>query len=166
MTLLYVSECAPTSARGSMCALFQPGFALGLLTALLVNLIATRSDVFATKPEYQITLRYMAVPVALVIIITQTHVPESPTWFLQQGNIKNAFESMCELRTDPIIAARDIYLMYKWQNVQPDPKLELEWSLQRMRKQWLGNCEPLREDFRAVTIVFLVMFLHVFSGGW
>lgn len=44
--------------------------------------------------------------------------PESPSWFMDRGDFKKAFESMAILRGSELHAARDLFLAWKLQQAE------------------------------------------------
>ncbi|GMH43045.1 hypothetical protein BSKO_10967 [Bryopsis sp. KO-2023] len=86
---IYISEVAPTAIRGALGSINQLVICLGILGALLVNVV-----VDPTKWPFMFTLA--TIP-AVLLAVGMSFCPESPTWLAAQGKKAEAEEVMVKL---------------------------------------------------------------------
>ena len=101
---IYAAENAPASIRGALVMSWQMWTAFGIMLGTAFNLAVFKVP--------NINWRLMlgapflpAVPLLLMIYMC----PESPRWYMKKGRYVEAWNSMCQLRHDPIQVARDMY---------------------------------------------------------
>ncbi|KAF7561174.1 hypothetical protein G7046_g2991 [Stylonectria norvegica] len=101
---IYAAENAPASVRGALVMSWQMWTAFGIFMGTAFNL--------AVFHVPHINWRLMlgapflpAIPLVCLIYLC----PESPRWYMKKNRFPDAWNSMCQLRNDPIQVARDIY---------------------------------------------------------
>ncbi|PFH57696.1 hypothetical protein XA68_14675 [Ophiocordyceps unilateralis] len=91
---LYQSEMAPKWVRGTLVCAYQLSITVGLLTASIVNIIASRlHDSWA----YRITLGLQILP-ALILTLGLLLLPETPRFLVKSGRKEAAGLSLSRLR--------------------------------------------------------------------
>lgn len=81
--------------------------------------------------------------------------PESPRWYMLRNNYPAAFKSLCRLRNSHLQAARDLYLIHTY--------LQLENSMSAGKNLWKEFFVVPRNRRAAQSSVF-VMFMQQFCG--
>ncbi|QSO48913.1 sugar porter family MFS transporter [Alicyclobacillus mengziensis] len=88
---MYLSEMAPTEARGSLSSLNQLMIVIGILLAYIVNYI------FSPTGDWRWMLGLAFVP-GIILLIGMSLLPESPRWLLKQGREGEARSILDALR--------------------------------------------------------------------
>lgn len=88
---MYLSEMAPTEARGALSSLNQLMIVTGILLAYVVNYI------FSATGDWRWMLGLAFVP-GIILLIGMLFLPESPRWLLKQGRESEAREVLEFLR--------------------------------------------------------------------
>jgi sugar porter (SP) family MFS transporter len=88
---MYVAEMAPASIRGRLVLCFQLAIGVGIVISTLVG--ATE------KVDWRISIGAAAVP-ALVMLLLQLRLPESPRWLVKQGRQDDAEKVLRRVRPD------------------------------------------------------------------
>jgi MFS family permease len=104
---VYSAENAPTRVRGGLVMSWQLWTAFGIFLGTCANLVVVNVGSIAWR--LQLGSAFIpAVPLVLGIWLC----PESPRWLLTKGNHKKAYRSLVRLRSTPLQAARDLYLIH------------------------------------------------------
>ena len=88
---MYVAELAPANIRGRMVLCFQLAIGVGIVIATLVG--ATQSV------SWRLSIGAAAVP-ALLMLLVQLRLPESPRWLVKRNRRDDAHEVLDDLRPD------------------------------------------------------------------
>jgi len=88
---MYVAEMAPAGIRGRLVLCFQLAIGVGIVISTLVG--ATE------KVDWRISIGAAAVP-ALVMLLLQLRLPESPRWLVKQGRQEDAEKVLQRVRPD------------------------------------------------------------------
>lgn len=81
--------------------------AFGIFLAYCANLI-----VFDTSIAWRLQIGSSFLP-AIPLMALIYFCPESPRWFVKQNRLQAAYKSVQQLKSNDLLAARDIYLLYK-----------------------------------------------------
>jgi hypothetical protein len=86
-------------------------------------------------------------------------MPESPRWYMDKRRFSEAFKSLRKLRRSDIQAARDLYLAYKF--------LEVEQLAQSEKTSWDTFREffTVRRNRRAAQSAWFCMIMQQLCGG-
>lgn len=104
---VYSAENAPTRIRGALVMSWQLWTAFGIFLGTCANLAVVNAGSIAWR--LQLGSAFIpAVPLVLGIWVC----PESPRWLITKGNHQKAFRSLVKLRSTPLQAARDLYLIH------------------------------------------------------
>jgi SP family sugar:H+ symporter-like MFS transporter len=90
---LYLSEIAPTEARGAITSLNQLMVVCGILAAFVVNAI------LASSGDWRLMLGLAAVP-SMVLLVGMLFMPETPRYLVHAGEEKEAHKVLEELPGD------------------------------------------------------------------
>ena len=102
---IYAAENAPASVRGALVMSWQMWTAFGIFLGTAFNLAVFHVD---RSINWRLMLGAPFIPaVPLVCLIYLC--PESPRWYMKKNRYPEAWESLMQLRHDPIQVARDIY---------------------------------------------------------
>jgi sugar porter (SP) family MFS transporter len=88
---MYVAEMAPASIRGRLVLCFQLAIGVGIVISTLVG--ATE------KVDWRISIGAAAAP-ALLMLLLQLRLPESPRWLVKQGRQDDAEKVLQRVRPD------------------------------------------------------------------
>jgi sugar porter (SP) family MFS transporter len=88
---MYVAEMAPASIRGRLVLCFQLAIGVGIVISTVVG--ATE------KVDWRISIGAAAAP-ALVMLLLQLRLPESPRWLVKKGRLDEAEKVLHRVRPD------------------------------------------------------------------
>jgi len=108
---LYISECAPSHLRGSMCFLNDLMIVVGQVTAAVVSTALFYGEV---PDGWRYILGFAALPSAMMFVGVASS-PESPRWLLSQGRSAEALQVLEELRAGapPSVVKREYQEMLR-----------------------------------------------------
>ncbi|KAJ3088753.1 hypothetical protein HK102_008026 [Quaeritorhiza haematococci] len=97
---VYISEAAPTSARGRMISVQQLMITIGIFVASAINGILFTS--VQGDGQWRTALGIQIVPGILLLIIMLFFLPPSPRWLIRQGRDREAIDVLGRFRScDP-----------------------------------------------------------------
>jgi sugar porter (SP) family MFS transporter len=96
---MYVAEMAPAGIRGRLVLCFQLAIGVGIVISTLVG--ATE------KVDWRISIGAAAVP-AVVMLLLQLRLPESPRWLVKQGRQDDAEKVLQRVRPDGFDISREL----------------------------------------------------------
>ncbi|AQZ17318.1 hypothetical protein BZL39_L03890 [Zygosaccharomyces parabailii] len=142
LTVIYLSEVAPSSIRGQIVALYEMGWRVGDLVGFWIN-YGVAEHVRGGNEQWVIPVAVQIIPAALFFIGTLL-LKESPRWLCQVGREEEALKNLCWLR-----------------NLKPGDEY-LEWEFGSMKdaieeqNRTVGNglLDPAKEIFLRNTKYF------------
>jgi sugar porter (SP) family MFS transporter len=88
---MYVAELSPTAIRGRLVLCFQLAIGVGIVIATLVGA--------STSVDWRISIGAAAVP-ALLMLLFQLRLPESPRWLIKHGRRDDAEDVLTGVRPE------------------------------------------------------------------
>nr|POF04244.1 polyol transporter 5 [Quercus suber] len=106
-TSVFAAESAPAAIRGTLVMGWQLWVSFGIFLGTAMNIAFANCGTITWR--LQLGSAFIpAVPLLLLIYFC----PESPSWYMKQGRVADAFGSFLKLRKHPILAARDLLLLH------------------------------------------------------
>ncbi|KAK3678994.1 hypothetical protein LTR78_001447 [Recurvomyces mirabilis] len=103
---VYSAEIAPTMIRGGLVMSWQLWTAFGIMLGYSANLAVYKVG----KIAWRLQLGSAFIP-AIPLVLGIWFCPESPRWCLKKEKVFKAYQSLCRLRTNDLLAARDVYFI-------------------------------------------------------
>jgi sugar porter (SP) family MFS transporter len=88
---MYVAELAPTAIRGRLVLTFQVGIGVGIVISTVVGA--------SESVSWRVSIGSAAVP-ALLMLLLQLRLPESPRWLIKQDRYDEAYGVMTRVRPE------------------------------------------------------------------
>lgn len=154
-TPVYAAECAPKNIRGALTMMWQMWTAFGIMLGFAVS-IAFQNLKY---PNEFAPWRWMIGSTSLPPLIVGSLVyllPESPRWYMDKGNFVEAYNSLRRLRKYDLQAARDMYLAWKFLQVEERSK-----EGHNIFKEFFS----IRRNWRAAQSSWFCMLMQQFCGG-
>ncbi|CCG23587.1 Hgt19 glucose/myo-inositol transporter [Candida orthopsilosis Co 90-125] len=153
----YAAECTPKHIRGSLVMLWQFFTAVGIMFGYVATLafyyVPKKS--FGTGLNWRLMLGSACIP-AIIVLFQVPFVPESPRWLMGKDRHHEAFESLKQLRYEPIAAARDCFYQYVL--------LKEEGSYKIPTWKRVIEMFTLRRNRNGAIASWIVMFMQQFCG--
>ncbi|EEU39393.1 uncharacterized protein NECHADRAFT_43621 [Fusarium vanettenii 77-13-4] len=153
-TPVYAAECAPKNIRGALTMMWQMWTAFGIMLGFAVS-IAFQNLKY---PNEFAPWRWMIGSTSLPPLIVGSLVyllPESPRWYMDKGNFVEAYNSLRRLRKYDLQAARDMYLAWKFLQVEERSK-----EGHNIFKEFFS----IRRNWRAAQSSWFCMLMQQFCG--
>lgn len=100
---MYIAEIAPSRMRGRLVTLYQLGIVLGILSAVLVNMLIQRSGTEAWNLEVGWKWMFMAEGVpAIVFGLLILAILESPRWLMKVGRTEEAMAVLIRINGEAV----------------------------------------------------------------
>jgi MFS transporter, SP family, arabinose:H+ symporter len=95
---MYIAEIAPTRHRGRLVTLYQLGIVVGILGAVVSNMLVQRagSDAWNTQNGWRLMFLIGFIP-ALIFALAIFPCLESPRWLMKMGRVAQARENLDKL---------------------------------------------------------------------
>ncbi|KAI9163778.1 Arabinose-proton symporter [Paramyrothecium foliicola] len=156
-TPVYAAECAPKSIRGALTMMWQMWTAFGIMLGFVVSLVFQHVDFLGPNSQWRWMLGITGVPPMLVGAFIYC-MPESPRWYMDKQRFGEAYVALRKLRKSDIQASRDMYLAYKF--------LEVEQAAQSHKTKWdtLREFFTVRRNIRAAQSAWFCMIMQQFCG--
>ena len=122
---MYVAEMAPAAIRGRLVLCFQLAIGVGIVIATLVG--ATE------KVDWRISIGAAAVP-ALIMLVLQLRLPESPRWLVKQGHQDEAEAVLQRVRPDGFDISQEMEEIIDLEKRKQETK--------RSHRGWSGLRQP------------------------
>lgn len=153
---VYAAECAPSAIRGALVMMWQMFTAFGIMLGFVADLafLNVRDRPGITGLNWRLMLASAGVP-ALLVMSQVYYCPESPRWLMGRGRYADAYKSLARLRSDKLLAARDLYYIHVL--------LEAEEALEHGKNRYL-ELFSIPRNRRASLASFIVMFMQQFCG--
>ncbi|KAI9041291.1 galactose-proton symport [Aspergillus affinis] len=101
---VFCAENCPAIIRGGLVMSWQLWTAFGIFLGTSANLaVKDTGDI-----SWRLQLGSAFIP-AVPLLIGVYFCPESPRWFIKNGKMRQAYQSLCRLRNTKLQAARDLY---------------------------------------------------------
>ncbi|CUS11763.1 unnamed protein product [Tuber aestivum] len=167
---VYASECTPPAIRGGLVMMWQMWTAFGVAMGLVMGVAlfdvgdGTNQTLCSEKlgnlliHDCSINWRLMiASPMFLPLVVCALvyFSPESPRWYIKNGNYKSAFNSLIRLRHSEVQAARDLIYI--------DVLLEAEKQISNRRNR-LVELFTIPRNRRALQASLIVMIMQQLCG--
>lgn len=154
-TPVYAAECAPRAIRGALTMMWQMWTAFGIMIGFTSSLAFQNTDFMGDNTQWRWMIGSTAVPPLIVGFLVYL-LPESPRWYMDKGNFPKAFASFAKLRSSELLAARDLYLSYKFHEVE-----------QRSTKGHnpIKELFATRRNWRAAQSSWFLMLMQQMCGG-
>lgn len=110
---MYAAECSPPLIRGALTMQWQTWTAFGIMLGYCADLVLLRvSDVKnITGLNWRLMLASACIP--SIFLMAQVYLcPESPRWLIKKHRYRQAMQSFLRLRSEPLLAARDLYFAH------------------------------------------------------
>ncbi|KAF5019201.1 hypothetical protein F66182_8806 [Fusarium sp. NRRL 66182] len=153
-TPVYAAECAPKTIRGALTMMWQMWTAFGIMIGFASSLAFQN----LTWPNEHSPWRWMIGSTSLPPLIVGLLVyllPESPRWYMDKGDFPKAFASLTKLRRTELQAARDMYLAWKF--------LQVEQSV-KQGHNIVKEFFTVRRNLRAAQSSWFCMLMQQFCG--
>ena len=122
---MYVAEMAPAGIRGRLVLCFQLAIGVGIVVSTLVG--ATEAV------DWRISIGAAAVP-ALVMLVLQLRLPESPRWLVKKGRRDEAEEVLERVRPESYDISRELGEILEVEERKQETK--------RSHRGWSGLRQP------------------------
>ncbi|KAM5354187.1 hypothetical protein ACJ41O_000837 [Fusarium nematophilum] len=153
-TPVYAAECAPKTIRGALTMMWQMWTAFGIMIGFASSLAFQN----LTWPNEHSPWRWMfgstALPPMIVGLLVYC-LPESPRWYMDKDDFQKAFVSLRKLRKTELQAARDMYLAWKFLQVEQNSK-----EGHNLLKEFF----TVRRNWRAAQSSWFCMLMQQFCG--
>lgn len=154
-TPVYVAEAAPKDIRGALTMMWQMWTAFGIMLGYAAALALQNVDFMGANTQWRWMMGLTSVP-PLIVGGLVFLLPDSPRWYMDKGDYGRAFRSMRKLRAHQLLAARDLYLAYKY--------LEIDRGSRNGRNMF-RDFFTVRRNWRAAQSAWFCMFMQQFCGG-
>lgn len=154
-TPIYAAECAPKNIRGALTMMWQMWTAFGIMLGFASSLAFQNVDFLGKYSQWRWMIGSTSLPPLIVGLLVYT-LPESPRWYMEKGDFPRAFEALRRLRTSDIQAARDMYLAWKFIEVEERSK---------EGRNILKEFFMIRRNRRAAQSAWFCMLMQQFCGG-
>ncbi|KAG5418197.1 hypothetical protein I9W82_004527 [Candida metapsilosis] len=153
----YAAECTPKHIRGSLVMLWQFFTAVGIMFGYVASLAFyyVPKKGFGTGLNWRLMLGSACIP-AFIVLFQVPFVPESPRWLMGKDRHLDAFESLKQLRHEPIAAARDCFYQYVL--------LKEEGSYKIPTWKRIIEMFTIRRNRNGAIGSWIVMFMQQFCG--
>ncbi|TVY44749.1 putative polyol transporter [Lachnellula occidentalis] len=112
---IYAAENSPASIRGSLVMSWQMWNAFGMALGFCANLVVYKFG----SISWRLQMGSAFIP-AVPLVIGVYFCPESPRWYMKKGLYRKAYESLLQLRNNPIQAARDLYYIHSQLEIEAE----------------------------------------------
>ncbi|KAK7431352.1 hypothetical protein QQZ08_002123 [Neonectria magnoliae] len=153
-TPVYAAECAPKNIRGALTMMWQMWTAFGIMIGFVSSLAFQRCDFLGEHSQWRWMIGSTALPPMIVGALVY-FLPESPRWYMDKGNFQRAFTSLQKLRSSELQSARDMYLAWKFLQVEEQTK-----AGHSVFKEFF----TVRRNWRAAQSSWFCMFMQQFCG--
>ncbi|KAF7560368.1 hypothetical protein G7046_g3784 [Stylonectria norvegica] len=153
-TPIYAAECAPSNIRGALTMMWQMWTAFGIMIGFASSLAFQNTDFLGPNSQWRWMIGSTAIPPLIVGSFVYL-LPESPRWYMDKGKFDKAFQSLRRLRKSEVQAARDMYLAWKF--------LQIEQSSKEGRNL-VKEFFTVRRNWRAAQSSWFCMFMQQFCG--
>ncbi|KAI5457153.1 major facilitator superfamily domain-containing protein [Mariannaea sp. PMI_226] len=154
-TPVYTAECAPKDIRGALTMMWQMWTAFGIMLGFLSGIVFQSTTIFGEYTQWRWMIGSTALPPLIVGLLVYT-LPESPRWYMDKGNFKMAFESLISLRGNELQASRDVFLAFKFLQVEENTN---------KGHNIIGEIFSIRRNWRAAQSAWFCMFMQQFCGS-
>lgn len=158
---VYAAECAPKRIRGALTMMWQMWTAFGIMLGYVASIVFQDIDFLGEDSQWRWMIGITSLP-PLVVMSATFFLPESPRWYMDrggEGDYKRAYEAMCKLRKHNVVAARDMYVAYKYLEV------EREKVAAKGRRNGIVELLTVGRNLRAAQSAWFCMFMQQFCGG-
>ncbi|ODV81463.1 arabinose-proton symporter [Suhomyces tanzawaensis NRRL Y-17324] len=153
----YAAECIPSRIRGSLVMLWQfftaVGIMFGYVSALAFYYVTDHG--VGSGLNWRLMLGSACIP-AFIVMCQVPFVPESPRWLMAKGRHAEAFDSLLQLRKEPISAARDTF--YQYVLLQEENSYDASFFRKFM------ELFTIRRNRNGALGAWIVMFMQQFCG--
>ncbi|KAH7022381.1 hypothetical protein EDB80DRAFT_7291 [Ilyonectria destructans] len=153
-TPVYAAECAPPNIRGALTMMWQMWTAFGIMIGFASSLAFQNVDFLGETSQWRWMIGSTALP-PLVVGCLVYLLPESPRWYMDKGDFERAFVSLQKLRSTDLQAARDMYLAWKFLQVEEQTK---------EGRSVLKEFFTVRRNWRAAQSSWFCMLMQQFCG--
>ncbi|KAF4339168.1 myo-inositol transport ITR1 [Fusarium beomiforme] len=153
-TPIYAAECAPKAIRGALTMMWQMWTAFGIMLGFASSLAFQNLKWPNEYSPWRWMIGSTSLP-PLIVGILVFFLPESPRWYMDKGDFQSAYLSLRKLRQDDIQASRDLYLAWKF--------LEVERNSKEGRNV-LKEFFTVRRNWRAAQSSWFCMLMQQFCG--
>lgn len=159
LTVVYLSEVAPSSIRGQIVALFEVGWRVGDLVGFWIN-YGVVEHVAPGNRQWLIPVAIQIIPAAMFLLASVVLV-ESPRWLFQVGRENEALKNLCWLRQ---LSIDDDYMDWEINSIKESIALQ---------NSTIGNgiLDPAKEVFinntkyfKRLGITFCLFLFQNFMG--
>ncbi|EXJ88907.1 hypothetical protein A1O3_01971 [Capronia epimyces CBS 606.96] len=152
---VYAAEVTPPLIRGGIAVSWQLWTAFGIFLGFVAN-----TAVYNYGDEaWRLQLAGPVLP-TIPLLLTVYFCPESPQWFVKNGQRYNlAFQSLCRVRNSELQAAKEIYSTYLLRRAQSKlDSREVSWSKK------IAELFTIPRNRRAITASYVVMLSQQLCG--
>ncbi|KAH7171483.1 hypothetical protein EDB81DRAFT_910307 [Dactylonectria macrodidyma] len=153
-TPVYAAECAPPNIRGALTMMWQMWTAFGIMIGFVSSIAFQGVDFLGENSQWRWMIGSTAFP-PLVVGCLVYCLPESPRWYMDKGDFRQAFASLQRLRSSELQAARDMYLAWKFLQVEEQTK-----AGHSVLKEFF----TVRRNWRAAQSAWFCMLMQQFCG--
>ncbi|KAM0561311.1 hypothetical protein ACHAPJ_003190 [Fusarium lateritium] len=153
-TPVYAAECAPKTIRGALTMMWQMWTAFGIMIGFASSLAFQNLKWPNEYSPWRWMIGSTSLPPLIVGLLVYL-LPESPRWYMDRGKFDKAFESLMKLRRTELQAARDLYLAWKF--------LEVEHNIKEGRNLF-KEFFTVRRNLRAAQSSWFCMLMQQFCG--
>ncbi|MRJ99959.1 sugar porter family MFS transporter [Aeromicrobium sp. S22] len=122
---MYVAEMAPAAIRGRLVLCFQLAIGVGIVIATLVGA--------SEQVDWRISIGAAALP-ALLMLVLQLRLPESPRWLVKQGRTDDAEQVLERVRPEGFDISQELSEIVELEKRKKETK--------RSHRGWSGLRQP------------------------
>ncbi|KAF7547857.1 hypothetical protein G7Z17_g7430 [Cylindrodendrum hubeiense] len=156
-TPVYAAECAPKNIRGALTMMWQMWTAFGIMLGFVSSIAFQETKILGEDTQWRWMIGSTALPPLIVSLLVYL-LPESPRWYMDKGNFPKAFVSLKKLRSSELQAARDMYLAWKF--LQVEEQTTRGGDILNTLKEFF----TVRRNWRAAQSSWFCMFMQQFCG--
>ncbi|GAB7342298.1 hypothetical protein MBLNU457_g0530t1 [Dothideomycetes sp. NU457] len=153
---IYAAESTPPAIRGALVMQWQMWTAFGIMVGYAADLAFynVQDTPGVTGLNWRLMMGSACLP-AVIVCCFVFMCPESPRWYMQEGQHVHAFRSLCRLRFCKVQAARDQFYMHK--GLEAETNINIGHSKVR-------EMVTVPRNRRAMLASEIVMFMQQFCG--
>lgn len=157
VVILYMSEISPKAVRGAIVSGYQFAITVGIFLAAIVNYSTqNRNDTGSYRIPISIQILW-----AIILASGLFLLPESPRYWVKQGELDKAAASLARIRGQP---AESEYIVAELAEIQANYEYEMQIASQGWADVLRGGWSNRAGNFRRVFIGFFLQMMQQWTG--